>query len=251
MKATVIIPTTGSKDVKRAIESVLNQSIPTICYLVCDGEENYGKTKVISDEFGGNVLFKKSFLPINVGSDGFYGHRIYAAFSHLVNTEYVLYLDQDNWFNNNHVESCIETIKSQNLDWSYSLRNIYTKDHLFVCEDNCESLGKWKTFMNTHLIDTNCYCLKTEVAAKVASVWHGKWGQDRVFLHTMMQHFPRFDCTNNYTVNYSLGGNEGSVKKEFFIQGNKLMNDFYNGEFPWKKRKTYLSEHTQTITITS
>ena len=235
MTATVIIPTTGSSDVRKAIESVLNQTYPTICYLVCDGEENYGKTKVITDEYGGNPLFKKCFLPINVGSDGFYGHRIYASFSHLVNTPYVLFLDQDNWFEPNHVQTCVDTIVQNNLDWSYSLRNIYEKDE-FVCQDNCESLGKWQTFLGQNHIDTNCYCIKTDIAQRIASVWHGKWGQDRVYLYTLANNFKNFDCTKEYTVNYRVAGNAGSVNKEFFEKGNNIMNERYNGVFPWTKR---------------
>jgi hypothetical protein len=36
-------------------------------------------------------------------------------------------------------------------------------------------------------------------------------------------------------VNYCLGGNEGSVKKEFFEYGNGIMLEKYNGKLPWKK----------------
>ena len=44
MSATVIIPTTGSPEVKTAVESVLNQSHPTECYVVIDGDEHMDKT---------------------------------------------------------------------------------------------------------------------------------------------------------------------------------------------------------------
>jgi hypothetical protein len=37
MSATVIIPTTGSPEVRQAIESVLDQSHTTKCYVVVDG----------------------------------------------------------------------------------------------------------------------------------------------------------------------------------------------------------------------
>ena len=87
MSATVIIPTTGSKDVLKAVESVLNQTYEdTTCYVVIDGEEHRGKAKVITDECAGNPNLKVAYLPINVGANGFYGHRVYAAFTHLVNS---------------------------------------------------------------------------------------------------------------------------------------------------------------------
>ena len=71
MSATVIIPTTGSPELKQAIESVLNQTYEdTTCYVVVDGAENYGKASVILSEYGSRV--KYASLPINVGAKGFY-----------------------------------------------------------------------------------------------------------------------------------------------------------------------------------
>lgn len=233
MSATVIIPTTGSPDVRKAIESVLNQSYDTTCYVVCDGEQYRGKVKPILDDY---PTVKGCYLPINVGAKGFYGHRVYAAFTHLVDTDYVLYLDQDNWFYNKHVEYCVDTIQRRDLDWCYSLRQIHDKLGDFLAFDDCESLGKWKTYHGTNHIDTNCYCLKTKTAIQLAQVWHGGWGQDRVFLSAVSQYFPKFDCSNEYSVHYRLDGNKGSVTKEFFDNGNEVMFKKYNGVYPWRKK---------------
>ena len=233
MTATVIIPNTGATEVRTAIESVLNQTYPTTCYVICDGDQFRGKVKPILDDY---PQVKSCYLPINVGAKGFYGHRVYAAFTHLVDTEYVMYLDQDNWLHPNHVESCVNTIKEQKLDWCYSLRQIHKKDGTFVCNDDCESLGKWQTYHGMHHIDTNSYCLKTEIAVKLASAWHGGWGQDRVFLQAVTQHFPKWDCTKEYTVHYRVDGGTGSVNAGFFINGNEVMNKKYNGVFPWQTK---------------
>ena len=253
MTATVIIPTTGSPEVIEAIKSVLDQTYDTKCYVVCDGPEfSYTVKNMLRwvEKHPNYHRVKLCNLPINVGANGFYGHRVYAAFTHLVDTEYVLYLDQDNWLKPNHVESCINTIKSKNLDWCYSLRDIYKKDGTLICHDDCESLGKWQTYHGVNHVDTNSYCLKTEIGVKLASAWHGGWGQDRVFLATIAQHFQKFDCTGEYTVNYRVDGGKGSVNAEFFINGNDVMNKKYNGEFPWHK-KISSSVGSQTITLTS
>jgi len=233
MTATVIIPTTGSDEVKHAIDSVLSQTYSTKCYVVADGRKFHSKTRLIA---GHHKNLEICYLPLNVGANGFYGHRVYAAFTHLLNTDYVLYLDQDNWFDSNHVSSCIDTIQSKNLDWCYSLRKICDKNGEYICNDDCESLGKWPTYHGANHVDTNTYCIKTAIATKLASAWHGGWGQDRVFLQAISHHFKQFDCTGEYTVNYRLAGNEGSVTKQFFENGNKIMNDKYNGEFPWKRK---------------
>ena len=235
MSATVIIPTTGSPELADAVGSVLNQTYETKCYVVSDGAPAHSKTRIITDNFLERKNLERCFLPINVGANGFYGHRVYAAFTHLINTDYVLYLDQDCWLEPDHVEKCIKTIEDNGLDWSYSLRKVCDKDGNYICDDNCESLGKWKTYHGVNHIDTNCYCIKTSVAIKLAQVWHGGWGQDRVFLSVMAQNFPKFDCTGYYTVNYRVDGNPGSVNAEFFHNGNEVMKQKYNGVFPWQK----------------
>ena len=169
-----------------------------------------------------------------MGANGFYGHRIYAAFSHLVNQDYVFFLDQDNWFEPSHVESMINNIKNKNLDWGYSLRNIVDKEGSFICQDNCESLGKYKSWTEYFHIDTNCYCLKNNVATFIAGAWHGGWGQDRVVFQTLKNYFPNYDTTGLYTTNYRLDGNIGSVSKDFFLQGNIKMMENYSNNFPWR-----------------
>ena len=125
MTATVIIPTTGSSDLKKAIESVLNQTYPTNLYLVIDGPEHEDKVDDILNFIYGD-LSNTYFCTLghNVGANGFYGHRIYAAFSHLINESYVFFLDQDNWFEPDHVESLINTIKTNNYDKVSRRKNI-------------------------------------------------------------------------------------------------------------------------------
>lgn len=237
MSATVIIPTTGSPEVWSAIESVLSQTYETKIYLVIDGKKHFERVaiSVIKNDYDKNKNINVCTIPENVGANGFYGHRIYAAFTHLINTDYVLYLDQDCWFEPNHVETCINTIEENNLDWCYSLRNIYEHNGEFACRDDCESLGpKWPIAGYPH-VDTNCYCIKTEKATKISSIWHGGWGQDRVFLNIISNAYKKFDTTGQYTVNYRMGGGTNAVKSDFFKNNNKVVEQHYNGEYAWRK----------------
>lgn len=235
-KATVIIPTTGSDTLKQCIESVLNQTYNTEAYVVIDGEEFVGNIDFeYFKEYVENGSLKFSILPENVGAGGYYGHRIYAAYTHLINSQYVLYLDQDCWIDPDHVKNLVDEIETNGNDWSYSLRKIVDKDGNYVCNDDCESLGKWKPCTPYNHIDTNCYCIKQEVAIKVCQIFHGKWGQDRIFFQALNQHFQRYSCSGEYTLNYRLGGNEGSVTAEFFMENNKIVERTI-GEYPWRKR---------------
>jgi glycosyltransferase involved in cell wall biosynthesis len=241
MTAAIIIPTTGSHTVVDAVKSVLNQSYNTIAYVVVDGSENEEKLYVNLGELIEHPNYFSNtrlvVLPDNVGANGFYGHRVYAAFTHLINSDYVLYLDQDCFLDKDHVKSMIHTIEENNLDWCHSLRKIVNKEGEYICNDDCESLGKYNPVMQYNHVDTNCYCIKTSIATKISQVWHGGWGQDRVFYSALSQHFSKFDCTGKYTLNYRIEGNSESVKSDFFEQWNQRVNELFNGQLPWRKSK--------------
>lgn len=214
MSVTIVIPTTGADTLVQAVDSVVGQVYPAKCLIVIDGPEFQNKVYHDLQYYDGNVSYL--VLPENIGAGGFYGHRVYAAIGHLVNTDYVGFLDQDNWLDPEHVTYLRNAIDRKGLDWAYSYRKIVDKDGDFICEDNCESLGKVTGF-----VDTNCYLLHRKVLINVGHAWHGGWGADRVFYKCASDYFPNFDASGFHTVNYRLGGNEGSVKAEFFIEGNK------------------------------
>ena len=131
-KALVITPTTGASVLKDAIQSVQFQNYENLEHLVViDGEKFTKNANAILNQF---KKIKVATVPYNTGGEGFYGHRIMAAFSHLVPHDYILFLDQDNWFEYNHVKSLIEEIESFNFEWAYSLRNIYDENKNFICK---------------------------------------------------------------------------------------------------------------------
>lgn len=233
--ATVVIPTTGSECLEQAIKSVLAQTHrATECWVVIDGPEFAKPARRITSRFHQVKVLE---LIDNTGKDNFYGHRIYAAVGFLVNSDYILYLDQDNWMAPNHVESMISHIESNNLDWCHSLRKIHDKAGNFIADDNCESLGRYSAWVgeNVHLVDTSCYCIKREVIVKISNAWYAQWGGDRVFLANINHHFQNWSCTGLHTLNYRVDGNPGSVNGDFFIQGNAVMSQRYPGGFPWVK----------------
>jgi hypothetical protein len=216
MSVTVVIPTTGASTVFDAVDSVLDQDYDTECLVVIDGLQFEDKTFKHLEVLEDHPRFHVLTLPHNVGANGFYGHRVYAAIGHLVNTDYICYLDQDNWFDVDHVASLVSLIERKALDWAYSNRKIVDKFGKMICNDNCESLGK-----ETNFVDTNCYMVSRKLAETIGHVWNGGWGRDRVFYDVASKYFPNFDGTGLHTVNYRLDGNPNSVTADFFIEGNK------------------------------
>lgn len=233
--ALVVIPTTGSNTLRKAIQSVLSQTYQnTELWVIIDGPEFQNSANAILKDF---PTVKKLELIANTGKPDWYGHRIYAAVSFLFNHDYILYLDQDNWFMPNHVEKMVKTCEENNLHWCYSLRKIYNADETYVCDDDCESLGKYPIYLSDkhHLVDTSSYCIRKDVIVNFASAWYGNWGGDRRFLSIISQHAPKYDCTGYSTACYRLDGNPNSVTSDFFIKGNEIMKQRYPLGFPWRK----------------
>lgn len=249
MKVSVVTPTIGTKHLIKCLESVKNQTYKDIThYIFIDGKEY--ESSAYSEILNCNRSNIKTIrLEENVGK-GWYGHRVYAACSFLVNGDIVIYLDEDNWIEETHVENLVNTITKNNLQWAYSLRKIYDKNGEYICEDNCESLGKWPVYFNDDIfhIDTSSFAIRRNVAVHIGHAWYGQWGADRQFFNALKTHFTKFDCTNKHTLCYRLDGNPNSVKPEFFKEGNAIMSAKYNGnEYPWKQDKKLLSSPAELV----
>ena len=238
---TVITPTTGSVKLQDAIESVKNQTYEHVQHLiVIDGPEAADNLAENTAMRPANLKLSSYVLHENTGANGLNGQRIYAAFPQLINTDYIFFLDQDNWYEPNHVESLVSLMEQNNLDWSYSLRKIYTEDKQYVADDNCESLGKWPIFFThddpQYLIDTSAFAFKRQFIQKTCHLWYsGPWGEDRRYLEAV-KHNSRWDTTCDHTLCYRLNGNTKSVTADLFIAGNEKQQKFYNNNFPWVKK---------------
>lgn len=236
---TVITPAIGSTYLEQAVESVLGQSYSSIRHLIVwDGPEYC--TPLPN---GNNPKIQMVSAPENTGSLGFYGHRIYAAYPHLINSDYICFLDEDNWYEPNHVETLVKKAEETKSQFTFSLRNIVEKDGTFLSQDNCESIGKWPIFFTKdtldqqYLIDTSSFCFRTDFIQKVCTHWHSGWGGDRRFLSIIKQIVEplNYETTGLHTLNYRLDNNVEKKygTKDFFKIGNEKIKEQYNGEYPW------------------
>ena len=234
----IITPTIGKDTLKRCVESVNKQTFKNIKHhIVIDGTTFAdGVIESIRAAVGDDwSQIYTSTLSENVGANGWYGHRVYAAYSFLFNADAVCFLDEDNWFEPDHIEYLVNTISDKNLDWSFSFRKIFDKDGNYLFEDNCESLGIHPAYMNEQVyhIDTSSYMVRKDVAVRIGGAWYGQWGADRQYFNVLKNHFPEFAPSKKYSLCYRLDGNPGSVSKEFFEQGNARMKKIYGDNYPW------------------
>lgn len=237
---TVITPTIGSKKLIDAAVSVESQTYKNIKHLlVVDGPEHLDKVL----EFDRMLPHERRHIvvtPENTGGQGFYGHRIYSAYPHLINSDYIFFLDEDNWYGWDHVATLVDTMERQQLDFAFSLRKIYTPEKEYVCDDNCESLGLWPIWFThdnddpQYLIDTSSFAFRREFITQTCHLWHSGWGGDRRYFYAVKNN-ARYGTNGKHTLCYRLDGNPNSVTGDFFKQGNEKQYELYKGNFPWLK----------------
>lgn len=236
----VITPSIALPYLRQCIDSVTNQTYKNLKHIiVADGPEYLGavkgKAKLGLDDFASITC-----TPENTGRGGYYGHRIYAAYPHLIEADYIAFLDEDNWYEPNHIESLVEKLEKNNHDWVYSLRNVYSNEQ-FLAADCCEAIGKWPIYFwppdnPQHLVDTSTYLFKRDFLINVCQHWNFGWGGDRRFyqiISKLMGH-TNYDTTGLHTLNYRVDINKAyGGDFSFFDRGNKVVLERYGGKYPW------------------
>jgi hypothetical protein len=243
---TVVTAATGHRSLPRCLASVQRQTYPHVEHVVViDGPEWEERVRQAVAQLGAGARpLRLMCLPQATGKERWCGHRIYAAVSFLSNAEFIAFLDEDNWFEPDHVESLVSAVRATGSHWAFALRNIVDEEGTYITRDDCESLGNlhhvW--FHREHFhIDTNCYLLKREVAVQFAAAWYrptrppdGQLQPDTLLCRLLLQHCPQGCSNRKYTVNYAVGNRPDSVRAEFFLHGNQVMRNAYPQGMPWE-----------------
>ena len=239
-KVTIITPTTGSNYLDINLNSVSKQTYDNIEHLVVvDGPNYWDKANNVLNNYEDKTVM---YLQENTGADQYNGHRIYGAMPYLVNSDYVIFLDEDNYIEPTHIESLIKV--AENNDWAFSLRQIVDKEGKYICNDDCENLGKWPTCLSEKelFVDVGAYFLPTKIAVQVSPIWYRRARHpdeqpevDRLLMQVLLDYGFSYDTNGEYTLNYRVGNRTDSVQADFFLWGNSKMQQKYNGNFPWRK----------------
>ena len=238
---TIITPTTGTQYLEQNIESVLKQTYPNIQHLVVvDGLQE--SANGVLAKYRSMPKIDIMNLPYNTGHDQYNGHRIYGGCTFFAKGEYIMFLDEDNWLEPNHVESLVDTIVNEKNVWAYSLRKIVNDEGRYLCNDDCESLGNWMSIINDYFVDVNCFLLPRPIALQFAPGWYRRARHpneqpevDRLLTFWLREQKYKCDTSGQYTVNYRVGSRADSVQAEFFLRGNDLLKERHTGGFPWRK----------------
>lgn len=215
----VITTTIGRPELEQTIQSVQRQTYPCQHYVFIDGKQYWDNVKHLEQKYP-DVIF--TFLPMNTGGRNRIGNgAIHAILPYLLQEDIFCFIDDDNWYDENHVKYLAEFIAKHNLDYAYSLRRLYTPDYQFLCDDNIESLGFWKvdakevvdvdgqhclisTESAGNLIDTNTYGITRNMSFNLSRAWYSGIGNDKKVFDTLLKLNARGGCTAKRTVNYKL-----------------------------------------------
>jgi glycosyltransferase involved in cell wall biosynthesis len=245
MRVLVITPTTGAIELSDAIESVATQIFDgDIEHLVVvDGAINL---RAVDDQLSEKYPVTKMIIPNNVGAEGFYGHRIYAAVSHLIDAsiDYVMFLDEDNWYRPDHVQTMVDKASTGDLDFSYALSTMHSADGVYLMDDNFSSLGDWESWdllssksgreEDKYHVDTSCYCFSRKFIERTGYLWHSGFAADRRFFNAVRGD-AKYSGTGRRTVCYRLAADKDYERVlEFSRQANQKMFLEYGGSYPWE-----------------
>jgi hypothetical protein len=213
-------------------------------YLVVDGPEHADRVSRIVQNASANSKPVKIFqLPEPTGKNDWICHRIYGAMPFLVNSKWVSFLDDDNWYDPNHLQSLMDACCAMQTSWGFALRKIYDSAGNFVCLDQCESLGSLHPIFTTdsvRLVDTNCYLLDRELAIQHCPVWNrprnpvGKLKADFALCMSLIRSNIPPVTTAQYTVNYVVADQITGPKLQYFLHGNAAMRRRYPNGLPWE-----------------
>lgn len=242
----VITATIGRDELIKAIQSVQAQTYPCTHYVFVDGKDYHKKVKnLLKDDYPDVIV---TYLPMNTGANQMYNSYINAIAPFLVKEDIICYLDDDNWYDADHVKHLAENINKYQADYGYSLRYYAneTKAHgMMIHEDNISALGFWKipspahlpsfitirgkrynfVYTYTHnpqlyeyLIDVNCYAIRRNVAMSLATVWASVgYGNDRHITKTLFENGNRGICVGKYTVYYRTSPQTMQTDIETFV----------------------------------
>lgn len=235
LSVAVITSTRGRETIKKANESISNQTYPATHYVFAHGKDCWDAVDNNMKDTNAQVVY----LPRANGGGGYGMAPVFALAPFAVTEDIMFYLDDDNWYEPDHIESLVEMIEKHNLGWAYSLRKIVDNEGSLICEDNCESLGCIPNSHQQYLVDNSCYAVRTDVARRHSHAWYVPIVSDRSFQAELMRARVPTGTTGKHSVNYRLSADgTGGMTAEKFIGNNEYMKH-NRPEFSWVQKQIF------------
>lgn len=247
MDATVITSSIGRKELRQCIESVQAQTHPCEHYVFVNGPRWHESAQEILKDYPGVHAF---YLPEETGETGGGPSMadVFAGAPYLTRSEWIFFLNDDDFYDPNHVETLLSHIKSNNLKWAYSLRKFVNIDGEFICHDDWNSLGYWPCLgdLSSFLVDNSCYVVHRSLATRYGAAWTAlPWISDRCFLMALKESKAPYGSTGLSTVNYRVGTGTAPADPRLYLQNVDLVKRCFPEGFPWRRPTVFNDDHPQ------
>jgi len=164
---TVVIPTVLRPQLLKAVKSVFEQDIKGTVQVLLGIDQALGSSDII-DQLHASCPSHMKVDVVDIGYStsrrhgGLYavwaGGSLRTALSYLANSRLVAYLDDDNWWADDHLSSLVKAIKG--YDWAFSLRWYVDPGTMeSIAIDRVESVGPGHGVHTQRFggfVDTNC-----------------------------------------------------------------------------------------------
>ena len=223
MVSIIITLYNKERNIKRAIDSALNQSYSD-CEVVVIDDCSTDQSIEICQGYGSNIkLFCKECnmgLPHSrkIGIENAQG-------------DFITFLDADDYLDNNAIEQCMNYQKAQDADIvQMHIKRRITNFGLPLAfrSDYAPAKALDACLYNEQLFPVHCCgkVYKTELLHSIKPIqYNGFWGEDRVFNLPIMATSPKITVAQNAKYNYTWGGTTSSTFDVNALQSYKKVYD--------------------------
>jgi glycosyltransferase involved in cell wall biosynthesis len=242
---TVITSSIGRPELRQTIESVRSQTYKggdIRHYVFVNGPRFHESAREVLKDYPSVHAF---YLPEETGDYG-YGTRekprggmadVFAGAPFLTRSDWIFYLDDDNFYEPNHIESVMKLAETHDLKWAYSLRKIVDQKGEYICDDDWCSLGHYKVqrTVDEFLVDNSCFAVSRRLAQTKSLAWTAMPHiADRCFLAALKESGEKYGCTGLSTVNYRVGTGTAPTDREMYLDSARQIAIDYPNGFPWR-----------------
>jgi hypothetical protein len=178
----VVIPTMLRPTIADAVQSVFNQRFAGRVQTLIGIDASTGKAMRV-EQLCASVPDRHSVLLFYPGYStsrrhgGLHATRdggsLRTILSYLANSRYVAYLDDDNWWSEDHL-SALYAVLSAGAEWAYTLRwFVHPGSRQPICRDDWESVGPGKGYFSNGggWVDPNCLAIDKMACEAVLRWW--------------------------------------------------------------------------------
>lgn len=240
MTVTVITSTIGRPELRQCLESVRSQTYKANHLVFVNGLRFHESAREMLKDF---PEVQAIFLLDETGNYNGYPScgGVFAGAPYLTSADWIFYLNDDDFYDPNHVESVMDHVKANDLKWAYSLRRLVTVDGKAICDDDWCSLGHYPIFGTTEfVVDNSCFAVSRALAERYGRAWTVETILgDRYFLMALKESGARYGCTGLSTVNYRIGTGTAKETPEFYLDCARGIKTAMPDGFPWRSPQVF------------